>query len=232
GQGLDPSKAEDRRALLSLLKERVIDQKLLIKASLTDRPRLETLLTLLSVPRRFNLAVMQDIIEKFAPLYKKDKVLEYIDLSREINDITPALDWNLSRAGYCIDEPVRNIFLLQLRLQGLTVAKGGTYTYQDIHRFLATMNGMLANEVSGPDHIRYLEEWFYHLLESGETTNSVLQKMTLTVERLTKDRSVDLLIQFHEEFKQDRHLNHALGRGAQKIILLMHGHLEQLKAQS
>ncbi len=232
GQSLDPSNVEDRRVLLAILKEQVIDQKLLAKASSDDHPRLEVLLTLLSVPRRFNLAVMQDIVEEFAPLYKKNNALEYIALPHEINAVTPVLDWSLSRAGYCIDDPVRNVFLLQLKFTGLLVAGKQVYTYQDIHRFLATMNETLANEVLGPDHIRYLEEWFYHLLESGEATSSVLQKMTVTIERLAEDRSVDLLIQFHEEFKQDQHLNHALGSSAQGIILLMNERLEHLKAQS
>lgn len=231
-QELNPSKAEDRQALLALLKEQVINQKLLVKATPEDHPRLETLLTLLSVPRRFNLAVMQDIVEEFAPLYKKENALEYIALPHEINAVTPVLAWNLSRAGYCIEEPVRNVFLLQLKFTGLPVAQGQTCTYQEIHRFLANMNETLANEVLGPDHIRYLEEWFYHLLESGETPHSVMQKMTATVERLAEARSVDLLIQLHEELKEDQHLKHALGQSAQRILHLMDGHLERLKTQS
>lgn len=231
-QELDPSKAEDRSTLLSLLKEQVIDQKLLVRASFADQPRLVALLTLLSVPRRFNLAVMQDVVEEFAPVYKKENALEYIALPHEINAVAPVLAWNLSRAGYCIDEPVRNIFLLQLKFEGLHLAGGQAYTYQEIHRFLAIMNETLANEVRGPDHIRYLEEWFYHLLESGEISQEVVQKITTTIERLAAERSVDLLIQFHEEFKQDQHLKHALGHSAQKLAHLMAEHLERLQMQS
>lgn len=231
GSQLDPFKVEDRQTLLSILKQQVIDQKLLVKATPADQPRLETLLTLLSVPRRFNLAVMQDIIEEFAPNYKKENALEYIALPHEINVVTHVLDWNLSRAGYCIDDPVRNAFLLQLKFTGLTVEEK-IYTYQEIHHFLAEMNETLAGEVLGPDHIRYLEEWFYHLLESGGTASSVTQKMTVTIERLAEERSVDLLVQLQEEFKQDQHLNHALGQDAERIMHLISEHLERLKAQS
>lgn len=230
GSQLDPFEVEDRQTLLSILKKQVIDQKLLVKAMPADQPRLETLLTLLSVPRRFNLAVMQDIIEEFASNYKKENALEYIALPHEINAVTHVLDWNLSRAGYCIDDPVRNAFLLQLKFTGLTVEKH-TYTYQDIHRFLAKMNETLASEVLGPDHIRYLEEWFYHLLESGEAAHSVIQKMTITIEHLAEERSVDLLVQLQEEFKQDQHLNHALGQDTEQIMHLISEHLERLKAQ-
>lgn len=229
GQGLNPFNRDDQFALLSILKKEVINQRLLARASTDDFPRLETLLTLLSVPRRFNLAIMQDIVEEFAPPYRRDNTLGYIALPDEINAIAMVLYWNLKRAGYSIDEPVRNLFLLKLRFEGLNVEQGKAHTYQEIHHFLARKNEALAAEVTGPDHIRYLEEWFYHLEESGEALDSVVQKITDTIEQLVESRSGDLLVQFYEEFKHDQNLNSALGKSAHILEERMSTYLERLK---
>src|SRR5437763_3195246 len=57
---LDPTKEQDRRQLLRTLREEVIEKKLLVSAtSSSEQTRLQILLALLSMPRRFNLILMQ-----------------------------------------------------------------------------------------------------------------------------------------------------------------------------
>src|SRR5207245_1696302 len=106
---LDPGSKLDQQLLISILTEKVIEQGLLSKTvSDTERNRIERILSVLSIPRRFNLMLMQDLIERFIPDDKFDSSLAYITLPTTINQVAQVLNWNMQRAGYCIDTPVRN----------------------------------------------------------------------------------------------------------------------------
>lgn len=202
-QKLDPSKETDRNLLLTVLIEQVIYQKLLSKVKGEARLRFERLITVLSVPRRFNLAIMQDVIREFEPSYALPSTLDYIALPHLMNDEVPVLYWDFNRVGFCVDEPVRDLFLLILK-------HNDPDTYQKIHDFMANMNKRLAAEVSGPDHIRYVEEMLYHLAESGATADRLLDEVVVAARLLGETHSTEQLRQFGEELAHDANITNAL----------------------
>ncbi len=153
---LDPVK--DQKKLIHILIGEIVEKRLLASVTeLSDKVRFQTLLSLLSVPRRFNLVLIQSLVKEFAPEYYIESKLAYIKLSSSINEVTGVLNWSLERAGYSIDTPVRSLFLLQYRIEQPEL-------YVEIHKFLARENERFMDEVSGPDSIRYLREF---LLSSG-----------------------------------------------------------------
>jgi hypothetical protein len=210
---LDPTKDEDGRQLVSILMKEVIEEKLLANApSLEEQARLQTLLALLSVPRRFNLTLTQDLIKEFSPRYELANSLAYITLPKAINEVTSVLSWNLERSGFCIDASVRHLFLLQYGVEH-------PQELNKIHTFLAKQNEQFAQEVSGSDHIRYLREFLYHLACSG-TGVKVRESLAQQIERLAQVQALEErnllqsyegLVQFYEEFQQDQELKEALG---------------------
>lgn len=209
---LDTTKPQDQITLINILMQEVIEKKLL--ASVTspkEMVRLQTLLALLSIPRRFNLILIQYLVDRFAPEYKLASSLAYIALPPSIYEITSALSWNLERAGYCIDAPVRNLFLLQWKIKQ-------PERYVAIHKFLAEKNESFAQQVNGSDYIRYLREVFYHLAHS-ESEAHLREILTQRVEQLVRVQvqdgtislqSLDDFLQFYEEFQQDDELREAL----------------------
>ena len=215
---LDPTKDQDSRRLVSILMKEVIEEKLLAHApSPGEKVRLQTLLALLSVPRRFNLVLAQDLIEKFAEEYKLVNSLAYLALPKAINEVTSVLSWNLEWAGYRIDTSVRHLFLLQYGIE---------YSQKliEIHRFLAQKNEQFANEqftreISGSDRIRYLREFLYHFACS-ESEAKVRERLAQQIEQLAHVQAqeerillqtYDGLVQFYEEVQQDQELKEALG---------------------
>lgn len=218
---LDPTKEQDSRQLLSILMQKVIEKKLLANVTSTsERERLQTLLALLSIPRRFNLILMQDLIEEFASNYKLESSLAYITLPREINEKTSILSWSMERAAYCIDTTVRNLFLLHYRVERLQ-------QYVEIHKLLANKNENFAREVTGSDKIRYLREFFYHLACSKQETRlreCLIQQIEQMAPVQTQDerkllQSLQSFLQFYEEFGQDEELQEALGQDNARFAL-------------
>ena len=213
---LDPTQDQDRKQLLSILMQRVVEEKLLASAnSDTERTRLQTLLALLSIPRRFNLTLSQDLIEHFAPQYKFESSLAYITLPKSINEVTSVLNWSLERAGYSIEAPVRNLFLLYYRIEH-------PQQYLEIHKFLAEKNKGFITQVSGSHRIRYLRDFFYHLaciaVNTGDTSvrENLEKQIAQLVHVQTQDEhsllsSLEDILQFYEEFLQDQELQDALG---------------------
>src|SRR5262249_42242867 len=114
---LDPAQPEDQKTLVDFIVERVLDQRVFAKLAPPERSRYKEALTILSVPRRFNLAIMQELIERFAPDLKRGSSLAYMKLPRSIKNDTDVLTWNMFRGGYTIDMPVRTIFLLKIRFE-------------------------------------------------------------------------------------------------------------------
>jgi len=203
---LDPEVEQDQKTLIRILFEKVIEQNILATVTLDDeRERYATLLSLLSLPRRFNLALMQDIIEEFAPPeYKLDGgSLAYITLPGAINKATNVLVWDLQRTGYCIDAPVRHLLLLKQRIEQ-------PERYVEMHRFLAQKNESFAQKVSGADHIRYLREFFYHLANSNNSSR-LREAATFYIEQLAQEEALENFLQLYEEFSQDEELKEALG---------------------
>ena len=98
---------------------------------------------------------MQDLIETFSPELKLESSIAYWGLPKEINEATDVLNWNMLRAGFSVDEPIRTLFLLLLKTEHPD-------RYFAIHEFLAQTNLRLAKEVSGFDRARYIRECLYH----------------------------------------------------------------------
>jgi hypothetical protein len=205
---LDPRREEDQRALVDLIEERVIDQGVL--ASL-QTPRLEAYkaaLMLLCIPRRFNLAIMQELIENFESDLKQQSGLSYMSLPRTLNQNTDILSWNMLKAGYSLDASVRNVFILKNRIEN-------PERFLAIHRFLADLNKRLADGVPGSDRIRYLREYLYHSAITS-TAQEIEQIARQTVELIANELTA-FFEQFHEEFLQDEELKDALGE--QRVLV-------------
>jgi hypothetical protein len=215
---LDPTKDQDSRQLVSILMKEIIEERLLASApSSKERIRLQELLALFSIPRRFNLSLAEDLIKQFAYRYKLGNSLAYITLPKVINEVTSVLSWNLEWAGYRIDTPIRRIFFLQYKVEH-------SQELNKMHRFLAQKNEQFVNEqfareVSGSDCIRYLREFLYHFACS-ENETKVRESLEQQIERLAQVQaweerdllqSYESLVQFYEEFLQDQELKEALG---------------------
>ncbi len=212
---LDPRKAEDQKILLELIEERVIDQGVLANL---EAPRLEpykTALMLLCIPRRFNLAIMQELIETFEPDLKRQGHLSYMSFPRTLNRDTDVLSWNMLKAGYALDASVRNIFLLKNKIER-------NERYLEIHRFLAQLNRKLADSVPGSDRIRYLREYLYHsaITEKPQNLERIIGQ---TIELITQEPPA-LFEQFYEEFLQDEELKESLNGYGTLVESLFYQH--------
>ena len=215
-RGLDPRKPADQQPLLNIIIERVIDHGILARSSERERQRYKEALTLLSVPRRFNLVIMQDLIEQFAPNLKRESSLSYMRLPKIINQDIGVLSWDMFKAGFTVDAPIRNIFLLKNKIEQ-------NEQYLEKHRFLAEINKKFANEVSGSDYIRYLREYLYHsahVLDSQQLSLLVTQ----TIGPVT-DGPFSLFEQFSEEFSQDNEFQEVLGDVSALIQSLLYQRL-------
>jgi SpoVK/Ycf46/Vps4 family AAA+-type ATPase len=215
---LHPGQEQDQKLLMSIISEKVINQKLFSAVSAPDLSRYQTLFTILSVPRRFNLALMQDLVEAFASQHSLASSIAYISFPGSIAKEVSAISWDLVRSGYCIEAPVRRLFLRKLRIEQPQL-------YQAIHRFLANKNRDFIQEVVGADRIHYLREYFYHLAhcEPEEVVQQIiLEQLEPLIDQGLKQEHVSFaenLVRFHEEFRQDEDLQEALSRGGTDLIL-------------
>jgi hypothetical protein len=200
--GLDPRTPEGQREALRLLTEQVIHRSVLATIDPMDRTRYFSTLQLFSVPRRFNLVIMQDLIEAFTPEFKLESTLAYWGLPKEINEAADVLNWNMTRAGFSVDDPIRILFLLLLKAENLA-------RYSAIHEFLAQTNLRLAREVSGFDRTRYIRECLYHI--ASLTNSPTIEQQLLDALQLVEQEPLEILLQFSEEFSQDVELKVALG---------------------
>ncbi|HEU5229771.1 MAG TPA: NB-ARC domain-containing protein [Ktedonobacteraceae bacterium] len=211
----DLEKSQDRKRLIKIITERVIDRGILAKIDPSEYQWYRAILSLLSVPRRFNLVIMQMLIRQYASQFAPQNSLAYIGLPKRINRTTDILNWNMPRAGFSIDAPIRNIFLLQLQIEE-------PEAYFAIHSTLARINQQLAEAVTGTDRVRYLQEYLYHSAHTstGETLQQLLEQ---TVQQIINE-SPEAFSQFSEEYSQDEELKEALGAQAATVTALIHAH--------
>jgi hypothetical protein len=187
----------------------VIRQGILRQLSPEEVPAYEELLRLLSVPRRFNLLLLQELIEQFAPQWVRESLLAYFFLPRELGAKTEVVRWHLDRAGYAVEGPVRRLFLLTFQSEQPEQVVA-------LHRWLAAFNQRLASQVSGSDRSRYLREWLYHsafCLEPAALTQGIQELLALLSMETAEAR-----VQFVEEVRQDQELQEALGEHAQGFL--------------
>lgn len=200
--GLDPRTEQGKREAISLLTEKVINQEVLQNIKLEERLHYFYALQLFSVPRRFNLVIMQDLIEEFALDLKRDSSMAYFSLPKDIADTTHVLSWSMHRAGFSVDGPIRNIFLLLLRVEQ-------PERYFAIHSFLAQTNLSLAQQFPGFDRVRYIRECLYHT--ACDTSSLHLPTLLTQALQVILQEPPETFQQFSEEFSQDNDLKEALG---------------------
>ncbi|BCL77975.1 hypothetical protein ccbrp13_04400 [Ktedonobacteria bacterium brp13] len=220
---LDPLSDAGKKELINMMVERVVTTEMLASvADEQEKREYQSELRLLAVPRRFNLVIMQRLIESFEPEFKLENSLAYIGMPKRIAQATGALSWSLSKAGFAIDEPVRRILLLQMKTED-------EQRYFEINTFLANLNLRSASVVSGSDRIRYQREYLYHSANSADRQNlsSIIEE---TVQQIIQDseKSPDDLVQFNEEFLQDDDLRATLG---EPLVDLVSGHVYKKLAQ-
>lgn len=222
---LDPTRSEDQKVLADLIVERVLDQRVFAKLAPPERSRYKEALTVLSVPRRFNIMIMQELIERFAPELKRGSSLAYMKLPSRIKNDTDVLTWDWFRGGYTIDTPVRTIFLLKIRFEQ-------TDRYPALHRFLAQLNQTLAGKVTDADRIRYLCEYLYHSAHVKseqayiQTVEQVLLEITGTP--FESFESFEACESSFEELLQDNEFKEALGKQTMTVLSLIYKHLAEM----
>jgi NB-ARC domain len=220
--GLDPRQEANRSIILSMLMADVIHQQVLANVTQEKLPWYQSALQLLSPPRRFNLMIMEDLIKQFAPQLQRESSFAYLGLPKEINEATDVLSWSVSRAGFSVDTPVRNLFLLILRFEQ-------PERYFAIHAFLAEVNERLATEVTGFDRIRYLKECLYH--QACNTASPDQSNLLRETMQLIGMMSPELYLQFWEEFSQDDELKEALDSHLEAIQSIIHQKLAAINRQ-
>jgi hypothetical protein len=222
---LDPAQPADQKALVNLIVERVIDQKVFARLAPAERRKYKEALTILSVPRHFNLVIMQELIEHFASDLKRESSLAYMQLPRSIKKDTDVLSWNMLKGGYAVDLPIRNIFRLRIQLEQ-------TERYFDLHRFLAQLNKTLADQVTDSDRIRYLCEYLYHsAYVKNEQEFCQLLELALREIRETPFESFEsfkALEGSFEDLVQDNEFREALGEQTPAILSVMYTYLAEM----
>lgn len=167
----------------------------------------ENMLRLLAVPRRFNVIFIRLLVERFAPgSYRLSSSVEYVKLPQKIGQVTGVLQWKRELAGFALEEPVRTLLLLQLKMQSAG-------NYHALNAFLADLNWQYARETEHmEDRVQYEKEFVYHQLVDAEhhgkiaAATAALQKVfALAAGEQTQ------LLHFQDEFFADRELQEELG---------------------
>jgi hypothetical protein len=214
-RGLDINQAQDRLSILATLIERVIVQKVLARVDGEQRSWYQSMLGLLSFPRRFYIETMRSLIERFAPELQPASQLAYLLVPRKISEETEVLDWNSIQTGFSVSSPVRNLFLLDFRVRQ-------PEKYRDIHAFLARLNyaQIQSEHVRDVDLPRWLKEYIYHLACLGNAATLIEQISHAILPVIQK--APQTLINFYEEFTQDADLQEALGSSKDEVLFLIH----------
>lgn len=201
-QQLDPRLPADQKRLIFALMEEVVDHGIFARVKPASLTWHKEFVNLLSIPRRFNLVILQNLTEEFAPHLKLAGKLEYLGLPGRINQGTDVLYWDLRKSGFTINETIRRLFFRQSEIEQ-------PERFQEIHRFLAQQNKQFADEVNGSDRVRYLSEYMYHstFSENAQTLPSLLQEVLQSI----AGEKLDSIVQFSQELQQDEELKDALG---------------------
>ncbi len=195
----------NREPIMERVFERVIVEELLATVDDKEVSWFRTILCLLAVPRRFNLMLMQILIEKFEPDHRLSSSLAYMAWPRKITKATGVLHWDVERAGFTIEEPIRTILLLPLKI-------GNTQRYRAINQFLAKINWENAIESQDFDRVQYEKEAFYHRLVTATTSaekSEIVKETMLLIVKNAKEQP-DQLILFEEELLKDHELQKEL----------------------
>jgi hypothetical protein len=217
----DIKRSEDQQQLITILIQEVIDKKVLANVDPTQLDWYKAHLRLLSIPRRFNLVTMQELLEEFgtSPISKPQSKLEYMGLARRLNTNTAdVFHWDIQKAGFTIDESIRSLFSTKQRVHNPSL-------FIEIHQYLAEKNKHIATQVTGSDSVRYLQEYLYHTAQSrdAQTVEAILEPTLQQINSI----SSDAILQFSEEFTQDNELQEILGKHRENVYTFIREHLSQ-----
>jgi hypothetical protein len=214
----DLEKNEDQQHLITIIIEETIDKKVLAHVEPSQLDWYKAHLFLLCIPRRFNLIIMQELLETFgSPLIgKRESKLEYMSLPKRLNANAEILYWDMQKAGFTVDDSIRRIFFFHQRIHHFAL-------FIKIHRYLAEKNMQIAIEVASSDSIRYFCEYLYHSAQSldAKAMKPILQS---TLEQINKISS-NLLLQFQQEFTRDKELQEILGEHSEIVYAFVGDHL-------
>jgi hypothetical protein len=218
--GNDPRTEAGKQQIVTNFKERIIDQEILKGTEGDWKKRCFTLLRLLSVPRRSNTMIMEELIVHFAPEYHRKSSLAYFSLPTELHETTPVFSWNLERFGFAVETPVRHLFLLLYQQMS-------PQEYFAVHNFLADLNRQLAQEATGQDRVRYAREYLYHLA-SNPSIEHHEQKVMEALASILKEQP-EFLQPFFEEFAQDQELKEELSQYLPQVEQAIQERAAQIK---
>lgn len=208
----DPLTTEGSQQLIKYIIERVITNGLLKHIKPEEQEQIQRLLFLLAIPRRLNLVIMQKLIEEFEPDLKMGSTsLSYMVLPNKINQAMGIFTWKQDKAGYCIEEPVRHLLLLAWQIEQ-------PERYRQINLFLAQLHQYTSVIIPGPDHIRNQREYLYHSANSLDP-QQLEPVLNQTLQGIVSDaeQNPEWLVQFVEEFKNDKELHEALGEQTEVV---------------
>lgn len=199
GDRLNLQTSEDLARLFSKLMHLVIDKKILASMDSEELDWCRALISLLSIPRRFNMTLLQELQEAFEPALASQNPLE--NWGRLLNQIprkTGIMDWDDKRDGYTVAEPVRNLFFQRLRLEQ-------PERFHTINTYLTTYNQSSARK----GDMKAWREYLYHC-----TFIMSKQEITDTIRGMIEDIravSLDARLQLSEEVARDDELKEVLG---------------------
>ena len=202
--GLDPQDEQGSQPLAQRIVDRVIVGDLLAKVKPDEREWYLSMLYLLAVPRRFSLSTLQQLIEHFKPDYKLPSSLAYLVLPKRIDQATGVVGWDMAKAGFTLSQPTRHILLLNLKINQHDF-------YLRLHQYLAELNRQNMAGARGHERILYQREYLYHCACGLDTLQleEVLAEVSAEI-LLNAEGQPDALIQFLEEFQQDKELQEVL----------------------
>lgn len=216
----DPRTEPGKQHILTLLREHVINQEILKGLTGVWKETCFTILQFLSVPRRSNLIIIEELIEKFAPDLKRKSSLAYFSLPNELHEATHILSWSLEKSGFAVEAPVRYLFLLLYR-------SAQPQEYFAMQDFLAKLNYQLAYEATGQDRARYMREHLYHIASDSLAARQG-QRITEAMETILKE-PLAVLQPFFEEFAQDLELKETLGSHLADVEVVIEQRTLQMK---
>ena len=199
GDRLNPQIPEHRSRLFATLWNLVIDKKIFANMESEERDWCRAHISLLSLPRRFNMTLLKELLLRFEPTLASRNPLE--NWGRLLNQIprkTGIMDWDDRRDGYTVAEPVRNLFFQRCQLEQ-------PERFHQINSFLSEHNLRHARR----GNMKAWREYLYHCAFTlqAQDLSDAIQRMVKPVRNATLDARIQLL----EEVARDDELKEVLG---------------------
>jgi len=198
-----------------IIDQQVVREKVFYGYDAKEIDRFREMLTLLSIPRMFNLNSMGKLISQFAPDHALKSSWHYSNYIRELKAETSFIRYSQEKSAYVVDPILRNVFSLMLKNEKLK-------NFRTIHGFLVDMYTEWIAEAKGTDKTKFFIEKIYHQLSLEEPINSLLvqfKEFSKIVGRyMPEEQRRDAKQQFIEEFKLDQDLSEFFNESAKHKI--------------